>query len=225
MEKDRAIIDELAADPGLVTRLPAEKIPALMGELAARQAALSAVGSALVARWMEAAASASQQQTTDTLLTVRRLRPGSTCRPRGCTRTPGAFRSPCARERRCALARAGSSATSKAFRPSGRGVADGARAGDGACFFARADLVDSLHGPRARSARILAQHAQGRRRGAAKAPIGRDRRGAMECARAFAPELRADGRGDRARLRDKPPPLARRLAPPPKAPKGRLRWP
>ncbi len=71
MEKDRAIIDELAADPGLVTRLPAEKIPALMGELAARQAALSAVGSALVARWMEAAASASQQQTTDTLLTVR----------------------------------------------------------------------------------------------------------------------------------------------------------
>jgi predicted DNA-binding transcriptional regulator AlpA len=55
--KDQATIEDLAADPALAARLPADAIPALMGELAARQAALSAVSSALAARWMQAARS------------------------------------------------------------------------------------------------------------------------------------------------------------------------
>jgi predicted DNA-binding transcriptional regulator AlpA len=75
--KDRATIEQLAADPALAARLPAEAIPALMGELAARQAALSAVSSALAARWMEATAaragngSGAPSGTGDELLNVR----------------------------------------------------------------------------------------------------------------------------------------------------------
>jgi predicted DNA-binding transcriptional regulator AlpA len=72
MHRDNATIEKLAADPALAAHLPAAAIPALMGELAARQAALSAVSSALAARWMETAACGERAQADgDTLLNVR----------------------------------------------------------------------------------------------------------------------------------------------------------
>lgn len=75
MSKELATIEQLAADPTLAAHLPDEAIPALMGELAARQAALSAVSSALAARWMQAARSQAPHGNAvdggDSLLNVR----------------------------------------------------------------------------------------------------------------------------------------------------------